>query len=175
MTVTIESQTRISSGSVSLVWSSDLGGTPTFYVYLDGVLAYTTTSISGVFAVDEGTFIIIEVLDDADDVPAAVFPGRFSLGWQAIDDGAYYIVEEYVASVWTQRAKIIDRREPWFTWSSRWLEDVTTHQFRVTVTDQNGNDSSVTNLTALMVRNPDEPDVTYTYSDLGPDVTIAAA
>ncbi len=176
MTVTLDSLTQLDARTVRAQWSSDLGGTPTFYVYVNGALERTTEQGSGLFHVEPGTNLHIEVLDDEDDIAIAVPDGRFLIGWPSGTSIDYYIIEEYVAAAWTERSRVIDDGRTWFfTWLSRFLEDETTHQFRVTAVDTDGNSSSTASVSALMVRHPDAPDVSYAYSSGTAKVTIAAA
>ena len=63
----------------------------------------------------------------------------------------------------------------YFNWRSRVLEDSATHQFRVTPIGANGNNGTAKNFVVLMVRIPDPPRVSYSYSAGSGVVTIAAA
>jgi hypothetical protein len=153
-------------------WSSDLGGTPTFYVYINAVLVETTTRTFLYFDVGPGEQVQVEVLD-AVGTPARAFPGRILASWNAVADAAKYKVEENVATVWTRRAEILDRGEGYFEWQSRYLEDATTHQFRVTTIGSDGNEGPVHPVTIKMVRNPDPPSITYSYSSVSGKVTIS--
>ena len=174
MTVTINAPERISDGVWRFTWSSDLGGTPTFYLYLDGVLMYPTTETALDIYVSSGESVTLQVFDDAADSPDEIYSGRVTLGWQPIAGVDYYQIEEYVASVWTVRQKISENGSPWYSWRSRYLEDVTVHQFRIIPVGTNGNEGTPATFYVLMVRNPDAPALSFVF-DTGTDkITIDA-
>ena len=174
MAVTILSTTWVSYCSVRVVYQSDLGGTPTFYLYLNGVAVGETQETAHVFQVGEGAQIDIQIFDDAADEPERFFTGRIWVSWYHVTNAEYYDVYEYVGAAWVLRARIWDTGLGYFNWESRYLEDRTTHQFRVTARG-NGNDGTVTDTTVLMVRHPDPPDATWSYSNVTHKVTVVAA
>ena len=178
MTVTIDPPTDLGDGVFRVTWSTDQGDGTVFYVYLGGLFAFETQLTEWTFQTPAGgetAALHIEILDEEPGYDPEVLPGRALLCWYGVDDVDYYTVEEYVDSSWTERQRIIDRGEGYFRWRSRILEDVTTHQFRVTATGDNGNDSTALSLTIFMVRVPDKPRVTYAYDDGTRKVTISAA
>ena len=171
MSVTIETVQRVDSRSVRLTWSSGLG-TPTFYIWIDGTFAYETPLEQGTFAVRPGEAVVIDVFDASTDEPDAAYPGRLLLGWWPSDDVDYYRIDEYYSAAWTERVRINDNGEGFFTWLTRFLEDVTSHQFRIVPVGTDGNEGTATALTSLMVRHPDPPDVSYAYSSGTTKLTI---
>ena len=175
MTVSIVRQIPAGVGAFRVEWSSDLGGTPTFYIYQDGQLIRTTESTSMIFRAPSGESLMIEILDSATETPQTAFPGRLTLSWEASTAVNYYLVEEYVASVWTERARVPDTNAYYFSWRTRYLEDVTTHQFRVTPIGTNGNTGARRTFSCLMVRHPDAPSVAYSYASGTGMVTVSAA
>jgi len=154
-------------------WSSDLG-TPTFYIYQDAVLVETTANTSKVFHVAINDGFVIDVLDDPDADPTTPYPGRITLSWYEVDDTHHYLIQEYVASVWTTRSLLFDTGDVFYTWESRYLEDVTTHYFRIIPVGDNGNSGTETGVSWLMVRYPNPPDVTYSYDAETQKITITA-
>lgn len=122
---------------------------------------------------DEG--IALEILDHEDAVLSPAFPGRLTLNWTAVGSAKRYRVEEYVSSSWIERQTLIATGETAFSWETRWLENQTTHQFRVIPITAGGTEGTALAFSALMVRNDVVPDVTYTYSAGTGKVTIAAA
>ena len=172
--VTLEAPTQVGRWSVRLRWSSDQED-PTFYIYRDGTLVATTKATERIFVLESGDAPVIEVFDSADDTPTTVYPSRFTLAWYAVAGADYYQVDEYVDSEWPACAKVTDDGAGYFKWTSRVLEDSETHQFRVIAVDAAGNESTATNLTALMVRVPDPSDVEYAYSETTDKVTVSAA
>ena len=174
MSVTIEQPQRVGPGAWRITWSSDLSD-PTFYVYRDGRLIATTALTSLVFTIAAGESPVIEVFDDAATLPSTAFPGRVTLAWYAIAAVDHYRIDEYVASVWTQRRRIRDDGSGYFRWRSRFLKDVTSHQFRVVPVGTNGNAGTATSFTVLMVRHPDPPNLTTSYDSGTRQLTFTAA
>ena len=78
-------------------------------------------------------------------------------------------------SEWTERARVRHRETAYMQWMTRWLEDETSHQFRVVPVGTNGNEGTARTLTCLMVRNPTPPDVDYAYSNSTNKVTVSEA
>ena len=134
MTVTIDQNNIkvIDPYTWELTWSSDLGGSPTFYVYVDGTLSFPTQETTGRFTADYGVYPVVEVLDDSTAAPSTAFPARVFLSWNTVAGTDYYLIEEDIATVWTERARIRDEGQSFFKWLTRALEDVTSHDFRVT-------------------------------------------
>jgi len=174
MTVTIATPEQIDAQNWRVTWTSDVED-PTYYVRRDGELIATTSQTAMFFFVESGESLSLEVLDDADEVAAAGYPGRITLTWGDVAATDHYRVEEYVAAAWTLRTTVTDDGSKYFTWNSRYLEDCTTHQFRIIPVGTNGNQGTALTLTVLMVRHPDVPDVTYSYDSGDAKVTIAAA
>lgn len=176
MSVTYGMPQQIDAVTWRLPVTTDAFAPATLYVYRDGVLVDTVVTSTGRadlwLSVPAGTNPYYEVLDeDCRRQPA--HPGRFTVYWTGVSGAVSYTIEEFVASVWTERATVRDDGAGAFRWISRWLEDVATHQFRVSATDAAGNSSSTTSFSALMVRRPDIPDATVakTAAALTLDVT----
>jgi hypothetical protein len=181
MAVTIVSSAPVPPSGWLVTWSSDAAAPVTYYIYLNGVLADTTTATSKLFSVVEGENLRVEILDAAPGIadPAEHYPERAILAWYAPAPGSgsvdHYRVEESVASVWTLREKVRDDGRGYFTFESRVLEDVTTHNFRVIPVDAGGIQGSATSFALFMVRVPDPPDAAFAYSAGTGAVTITAA
>jgi len=176
MSVTIDSVRRVDLRSWIIVWSSDLGGTPTFYVYQDGVLVNTTVDTEMVFMAELGECPLVEILDDADAVPMTAYPGRLTLAWYATAAPTgtdHYKIEEYVDAAWVIRANVREISAGYYKWKTRFLEDSTSHQFKITPVGVNGNDGAATTLVCLMVRHPNPPAVDYVYDDGTGKVTVS--
>ena len=171
--VTIQSLKQVGINALLVEYSSDLP-TPTFYIYIDGILVTQTNQTEYMLLVSSTDNIIIEILDTAAAVPTEVFPGRIRLGWFWSDNTDYYRIDEYIASVWTERVKIKDNTG-YMDWQSRFLEDEQSHQFRLVPIGTNGNEGVAKEVTILMIRHPDTPDVSYAYSDSTNKVTITAS
>lgn len=155
MTTTPQGRTRVDVAST-------LGTPPPdgFRWYRDGALVHGPSDLSYMeFTIQQGESFVVEVLDDADLEPATGFPGRIRLGWTPADSTTKeYRVEEYVSAVWTERRRLRHQANVgWYRFESRFLEDVTTHQFRVIAVGINGNETTLFTKSVLMVRHPDAP------------------
>lgn len=180
MAITYGKVQPIDATSFRLTWTSDETAPVPFRVYVGGrlVSSWESPTQAGeiILTVPAGDAPFIEVLDKACDIPAIAFSGRITLQWSSITGAANYRIEEYVDSVWTERNVITDNGDGVFTWLSRWLEDVTTHQFRIVPISTAGNEGTPIEKTVFMVRHPDPPDVEYTYNGSStPTITISAA
>jgi len=171
--VTMNEPELLDRYTVRFSWTSNLDD-PTFWVYRNGVLATVTKATSVTWSVDPAEELVVEVLDDANAKPARSFPGRFTLHWQGTAGVDHYRIEESVSGVWTTRGRVADIGQNYFRWVSRWLEDETTHQFRIIPVGTNKNEGTPKTFSALMVRNPDVPDVNWSYDAGTKKVTISA-
>lgn len=155
-------ETKLPNGRVRVDVASTLGAPPPdgFRWYRDGALIHGPSDLSYMeFTLEAGESLLIEILDDADLEPATGFPGRIRLGWTPADSTTKeYRVEENVATVWTERRRLQHQANVgWYRFESRFLEDVTTHQFRVIAVGINGNETTLFTKSVLMVRHPDAP------------------
>lgn len=165
----------LGGGAWRITWTSDLVD-PTFYVYRDGQLLGTTRAAEWVVRLAAGDRPVFEILDSDDDTaPTATrgFPGFVTLGWYASTGSDRYLIQELVGVDWTTRRTIHDRGQGYFRWKSRFLEDVTTHQFRVVPIGTNENTGTAAAFSVLMVRHPDAPEVEITYSSGTGKLTIS--
>ena len=172
MAITLSELTYQGPGLWLVSWTSDLS-TPTFRIYQDGVLVSRQTDTEYLVRADGSVFPVLELLDDADEIPNEAHPGEFYLGWENESDAARYKIEEYSGGEWTQRALILNSDErPWITYATGPLADETSHQWRITPVDSAGNEGTLISFTKLMVRYPDPPQVTMTYDSGTAKVTI---
>lgn len=173
--VTIESLTEVEAGLWMATWSSDLVS-PTYYVYLDGLLVSTQTTESFTVRVQGEPLFVLGVYDDAAEWVDDVFPPAQVLGWLNDDDAAQYRIEEYSGGGWVERDLLQnDGDRAWWTYRTPVLADVTTHQWRVVPIDAAGNEGAPLAFAALMVRHPTAPDVSMAYASGTGKVTIDAA
>lgn len=179
MAVTEYAPEQIDEMSFRLRWTSDLVPPVTFRVIQDGRLILTSISSDGageaIVTVGPGEQVDIQIIDNATERPRLAFPGRLTLNWMRVAAAVYYRVDELVGAVWTERAQVPESGQGAYRWLSRFLEDETTHQFRVTSVGSNGNDSTTLALTCLMVRAPSVPAHVYDYNPLDGTVSIEAA
>ena len=163
MTVTINQPKQVDARTWLVTWGSTVQNA-TYRIFKDGALIKITQETSMQFQVEAGENLVIEILDDTTTVALEAFPGRLTLGWNASLSTDHYKVEELILSVWTLRATIIAHGQGFFSWTSRFLEDVTIHSFRIIPVGLNGNDGTAKTLISLMVRNPDIPAQIFVYN-----------
>lgn len=178
MTVTMEKRVWEDEANFIDSWSSDLGGTPTFFVYLDGELVNTTESTSMRFYAAPGTESgepgeqpMIQVLDAAGE-PTYAAPGRFWLSWYPDADAEYYLVEEAPKGVFSEIKRVTESGLGFYRCLTRWLWDGYDGQFRVTPVDAAGNAGAALVFVVTQVRHPDVPKVSYSYDPDTAKVTI---
>lgn len=156
-----------------LKFSSDLGGTPIFYIYIDGTLVAETTHTEYEVSVNVDESYVVEILDVAGQIPMQVFPGKQRLNWFGFtEDVEYYRIDEYVDAAWVER-KRKKENGGYISFTSRFLEDGATHTFRVVPVGTDGNEGTAKQFAVLMVRHPDVPDVGYTYDGGTNKITIS--
>lgn len=154
-----------------LSWSSDLGGTPTFSIYIDGVLFLQTTNTSHEFFIAPGQNLQIEILDDSS-APAESYPDRVKLAWEPVDNAAKYRIEEFIDTEWVEGPTISDKGEGEFSHKTPQLADVTTHLFRVIPIEENGIEGNPRPFSVFMVRRPDRPSAEYEYDSNTAKITV---
>ena len=157
-----------------LAFSSD-DSAATFYLYRDGLLVGQTELGWWDVVVPTGEYPVLVVYDDADAASGPAHPGLVRLQWYRVSGVGHYRVDEQVSGVWTGRARLYQDGRGYYHWTSRWLEDVTSHAFRVVAVGVDGNEATAAELAVLMVRWPDPPDVSLSYSADTGKVTISAA
>jgi len=166
---------RTSPTTVRLLMSSDLGGTPTFYVWRDGVLVASTQATAWDAAVPVGASPCFDVFDDADSEPDFILPRTVTVQWAANPSADHYLVKQYVGGSWLTRARLGETGRAYYHWTSGELADETEHSFRVIAVGADGNESTAAELLHTMVTVPEPPtDVTLTYEQSTGLVTIDA-
>mgnify|MGYP007083423847 FL=1 len=161
MTVTLNAPTQTGPSRWEFSYSSDQAS-PTFRVYHEGLLI--DESARTTVQVQSDTEPVIEVYDATTTPSQWTYPGRVRLQWYHQADADAYRVYEYVNSTWLERITLQDHGPAYHQWQSRWLSDVTTAQFRVVALDTLRNEGTEVDLNVFIVRNPDPPQVTVTYS-----------
>lgn len=177
MAVTYSKIERIDATAFRLRFTSDRTPPVSFRVFFQGRLISSITSSGSqgevVLSVPVGDNPFVEVLDKPCSLPTIAFPGRVTLNWLSVTGASSYRVEELVSGTWTLRQTLLSHGGTAYTWGSRWLEDSTTHQFRVIPVDSGGNQGTALSFSFLMVRHPDTPDVRYEYNQGSQTITIA--
>lgn len=168
---------KIGPSSWRFAWSATTGP---YRVYLDGRLIDTITAVEYDYeGYTWGSFPPpLEVLDANDSTtPQNLdYPPRLWLQWRGVTDAEYYVVEYYSGSAWTRvNLQMPETGAGYYKYQTPALADVTTAQWRVLAVDAYQNESDPLTFSALIVRNPDTPDVTMTYSAVTGNVTIAEA
>lgn len=172
VSLTVNKPVRLGPNTWKLSWSSILSNV-TFRIFRDGQLQLETRNTSAIFYVESGESPIFEIFDTPCGTPSESFPGTSLITWYAIPDTELYRVEEFISAVWTLRRKIKDLGRTYFSFRTRWLEDVTLHNFRVIAVGNNGNNSTAKLVDVFMVRHPDPPNAGFVYDGAGPKtVTI---
>lgn len=152
MSVSNLSASYLDSTSARVTWS---GGTAPYRVFVDGALTLTTADTACTLIVAAGD--LIEVRDATESDPVSR-PARARIYWRSVVGAEQYRVYEYVDSAWTLRATVTDDGRGHFNWTSRRLEDATTHNFKVTALDSIGNESTGDAISLYLVRVPDPPE-----------------
>jgi hypothetical protein len=175
MTVTINEPIYLAPGQWLVEWSSSLGAGTHFWVNLNGEwVAEDVPITSMVVVLDSSGIADLDVVDAEPNVNDPIYPNRARIAWYGGTGIASYRVEEYVGS-WTARRTIQAEDLDFFVFESRILEDVTTHQFRVIPIGADDNEGTALTFDVFMVRRPDAPDVSLSYSSGTGLVTVSAA
>lgn len=157
--------TQLGPTRFRLDYTSDLGGTPTFYIYLMAELIATTTATFYEFTVPAGNQVQIEVFDDVGDVPEEAFDSSALLRWGGVSGAAQYRVKQYESAAWVVKGVVLANASDVYQFRTAMLADCVTHQFQVVPVDANGVEGDVLAMDIEMVRYPDTPDQTAAWSD----------
>jgi hypothetical protein len=163
MAVTLISQKQLSANSWSITFDSSLPN-PTFYIYQNGLLLQTTQAKTATFNVSAGAKLLVEILDDANQRPSFVYSGVALLGWYATANTASYRIEEWTGSAWVVIDTLPDIGSWWLSWTTPYLPDCQSYQFRITPLGKNGNAGTPKIFAGFMVRIPDAPSNTFTLN-----------
>jgi hypothetical protein len=174
MAVTFSAPVVAGDGLWLVSWTSTETA-PTYRVYLDGVLVSTQTAAQFLVSAQANAMPVLEVLDHTADAPSEAHPATLTLGWLTNSDVADYRVEQKVSGSWTEIVTLAREDGPWQQYTTPVLADDTTHEWRIVPIDAAGNEGTEHNFTALLVRHPDVPSVSYAYSAVTGLVTITAA
>lgn len=177
MAVTITKPVNQSGFWWKIVVSSDLGGTTTFFWRRNGARYSEGTDTQQIVHIDptESPVFWISDISFGNDEDFLAGNAKIQIFIDEDSTPAYEFIrfEEFVSAVWTLRKKVLTDGAGYYDFTSRFLEDETTHQFRAVPVGVNGNEGTPTTLSIFMVRNPDIPDVGFVYNGSGPaTVTI---
>lgn len=173
--ITLLTKQQLGPQMWELTWASDLGGTPTFYVYRDGILALSTTRTSHRFQVFEGEILQIEVLDDANTLPATVYPRNVLLQWEPVANSAKYLVQQWDGAAWDTIRTVLATGRAVMSHSTAKLTDGTQYKFRVVPVGTNGVNGTAREWTIDVVGRPDAPVASGVYDSGTGLVTFTVA
>jgi hypothetical protein len=156
-----------------LTWDST--GADTYYLWRDGELVGTTGLLEWYVQTADSEPAIVQVFDQATDVPGPAYPSQIVLCWDETPDTAYYRVERWSGSAWVELTRVEDTHQGAYLWRSEVLADGTAYQYRVTAIGTNGQAGDSLEMHGMLVRHPDPPAVTWTYDPDTGTVEIAAA
>lgn len=180
MAATITSVSKVAPFTWRYAWS----GTAPFYVIHKGrhVFVPSTTRTFHLFEHDDNEEPpVVEVYDSTQAETAAyqmINPPYMLLQWYHATDAKYYIAqqEQTVGSVtqWvTQKPTMFDTGVGYYQFSTPILDDEEEHTWRVVALDDLGHENAV-EFTMTMVRNPDPPRITLSYSAGTGNLTVSA-
>ena len=173
MTATITATAQTSATGWKVTWASDQAS-PTFYVWVNGLFAYATQLLAGLFTVAPGTQLNLEIYDNPADSPVAAYSGQINLFLYGVEGAAKYSIEEQVAGNWLTRYTQPENGGWAYNWKSRYLEDCQTHNFRITPIDAAGNPGTPVTTASYIVRHPDIPAQNFSYNPATQALTVAA-
>lgn len=159
------------------VYRYTYSGTSPYRVYRDGVLWTTTNDATLVLqSEDDEEPIALEILDslETDDPLSITNPPILKIVWRGNEDTQYYLIEQYVAAVWTEVGRIIECGDGYYVWTSQALSDLSTEQFRVKAINARGVTSLAITHSTFVVRNPETPMIDATYTSSSNTLIVSA-
>lgn len=163
MAITSVAYTQSGPGTFVFTYASNLAD-PTFYIWVNGDLVAETLETSYEVSVPIGDQLQFDVFDDPDDEPTDYYPTRLTLRWEGRDGANTYRVDQYTGGQWVAKSIHPHRVSNLYHYVTGVLDDVTTYQFRVVPIDAEGRSGTALSFTAEMVRYPDEPAQTMTFT-----------
>lgn len=130
---------------------------PTFYVWVDGRLFGQTTAAYMDVPAGIGQVVQIDVFDDAEDVPDAVYSANVTLLWEVGDYTVLTRIEQWDGDSWEVVATVPATGAGVGRWESPPLEDAAAHTFRVVPIDAQTRDGIPREFSGVMCRWPDAP------------------
>lgn len=176
MTVSISSITKAGP----YAWRYEWTGMSPFDVYQvatgDLLLSQTTDTSIIVNHTDDGEPPALEIRDaDSTGTPETIkYSPVATLQWRGNSAWSLYRIEYYSGAAWTTIANVPEIGAGYYKYSYGPLDDVTTHQFRITPIDDRDYEGYPLPYDFFIRRNPPEPSITATYDSGTGDITIAA-
>lgn len=180
MTTTLSPPTKVSSG----VWRYAWTGTAPFSVFDYSTYDFTLRDSDDTeyFASNGGTVEpqAIEVFDSTEDSTTAkgvLYPAKITLQWRGYAYADYYDIQQETSTPGTYatvQTYTEDGRGYYQYTAAKLTDDVGTGSYRIITVDKSGAVVN-TDFEAVIIRNPNPPELTYTYSAGTGLLTIAAA
>jgi hypothetical protein len=170
---------------VSDLSTSSLYGTIYYHWYLDGDYCGRTTAPYRNFQLkigDQGRVEVVDTIDpdfdSAANAPTA-YPARRTLSWVTSTSSVdhYRVEQKKAAGAYSSIAKVFSVLGQWtYSAKSERLDDLTEYTWRIVPVDSLGNDGTPYVIgPELIVRTPDSPDFTVSFSASTTKVTFTAA
>ena len=178
MAATITNILKVSPGAWRYMWS----GTAPYFVYRKGVALLQWTNLTQLIVegTDDQEPPAIEVQDSTDldsTVEQLNNPPYATLQWFMAENAQSYVVQQKHTTggveTWSTIRVLFERGHGYYVVATPILDDVTEHEFRVVAVDAVGNQTAI-GFTVFMVRNPDPPRVTMSYSAATGLLTVSA-
>lgn len=164
----------VGPGAWLVRWTSDLTD-PIYRVFRDGSELYRTLNNWAVFTLAAGESALIEVLDNAAEMPQTAITPRVHLAWDSVAGAKRYRVERLVDAAWALVKEIEDDGQARFQYDTPPLADAATdHQLRVTTIGDNDNEATATAVNVTMIRHPDPPTNAMSFDDVTKTITVAS-
>jgi len=175
MAVTGLTLTAMGQGSLLATWGTTLGGTPTFYILVNGELVGTTTAQEWLIAGRAGEQVVVEVFDASGYTATAVPSSGLTLCWYDLAAASSYRIDRWSGTAWVETARVA--AEKWFyVWRTGELEDGSAERWRVVPLGADGSsEGEAVEFKRVVVRRPDAPAVDYAYDDETGKVTVSAS
>ena len=170
MAITSITSERLVGGVWQITATSDLED-PTFYWYLDGILADVTRAGTKQLNPAPGEYIQVDVFDDPEAAVGQVYPSRGLISTSPDAQVARSLVQEYVDDEWVT---VHTARGAHVTYQTRVLDDGETVQMRVVPVNEAGIEGRPRPLEIAMVRKPDLPAVAAEYDSNTTRITLVA-
>lgn len=180
MATTLSPPTKVGYGAWRYTWT----GTAPFRVWSYDTYSYLLDSTDDteitVAAIDHNNIEppAIAVYDSTETtIPEGVtYPARLVLQWRGYRYAEYYRIEKETSpGVFTTVQGVAEDGQGYYQCSiAKVTDDVSEDTYRVVTVDKSGAETD-TEITAVIIRNPDPPKLTYTYSAGTGLLTIAAA
>jgi hypothetical protein len=157
---------------VRLHFTSNLSN-PTFYIWIDGELVYSTKVNFFDVPIAKGTYVQVDVFDSDSDTPSPqLFTGGITVSWERTSGVVEYYLQHFESNAWKTIRVVRDLGQWRFTAKTGLLADCETHRLRVVAVGEN-KEQVIKEFSFYMVRNPDPTSLEFDLSVPG-EVSIHA-